>query len=183
MSLQAALIRLAIAQGADHAVVIPQQQVVLSEQFYAICQSNACGQFGRNYMCPPDVGDIEDLMARVREYPQVLVYQTISQLEDSFDWEGMQAAAQRHAQLSQRIRAAVHPLLPVGSLHLTCGGCGLCEPCAKVEGQPCRFPEDALPSVESYGVDVANTVKGTQLKYINGANTVTYFGMVCYQEA
>ena len=43
-----------------------------------------------------------------------------------------------------------------------------------------RFPERALPSVESYGIDVYNTVKGTELKYINGPNTVTYFGMVFF---
>lgn len=174
------LVAAALEAGATKAQVIEQDQVVLSEQFAEICASNACGQFGRCYMCPPDVGDIQQLMARVRAYSHGLVYQTISPLEDSYDWEGMQAASSNHARLSQRLRGMLAALLPDDSLHLTCGGCGLCDTCAKVTGEPCRYPQDAMPSVESYGVDVYNTVKGTQLKYINGQNTVTFFGMVLF---
>ena len=48
--------------------------------------------------------------------------------------------------------------------------------------EPCRFPEKALPSLEAYGVDVYNTTKDTDLKYINGQNTVTFFGMVLFRE-
>lgn len=177
------LVALTIQEGAAKAQVIPQEKIVLSAEFFDICKTNACGQFGRCHMCPPDVGDIEALMGTVRAYPKAVLYQTISQLEDSFDWEGMQAASKNHAQLSQRLRKTLAPLLPQGSLHLSCGGCGLCDTCSKVEGLPCRFPEDAMPSVESYGVDVYKTTKDTSLKYINGADTVTFFGMVLFKEA
>lgn len=177
------LVGLTVSEGADKAVVIPQEQIVLSETFFDICRSNACGQFGRNHMCPPEVGDIHGLMDKVRSYPRAMVYQTISPLEDSYDWESMQAASKRHHQLGQRLRAVLSPLLPPDSLHLSCGGCGLCDTCAKIDDLPCHFPQDAMPSVESYGVDVYNTVKGTHLKYINGPNTVTFFGMICFHEA
>jgi hypothetical protein len=40
-----------------------------------------------------------------------------------------------------------------------------------------------LASVESYGVDVYKTTKDTNLKYINGPNTVTFFGLVLFKEA
>jgi len=182
MTLNQTLVNLAIKSGAYKAEVIPQKQVVLSESFYDICKSNTCGQFGRNFMCPPDVGEVSLLMEKVRAYPHVLIYQTVSQLEDSFDWEGMQAAGKHHVQLSQRLKAELTPFLPQGSLHLSRGGCGLCEVCAKTEDLPCRFPADAMPSVESHGVDVYNTVKDTPLKYINGPNTVTFFGMICFKE-
>ena len=36
--------------------------------------------------------------------------------------------------------------------------------------------------MEGAGIDVYNTVKDTPLKYINGANTVTYFGLVLFEE-
>ena len=36
--------------------------------------------------------------------------------------------------------------------------------------------------MEGAGVDVYNTVKDTPLRYINGQNTVTYFGMVLFGE-
>ena len=79
-------------------------------------------------------------------------------------------------------KSAVNAAYDCDVLHLTCCGCRLCEKCAKVTGEPCRFPEKALPSLEAYGVDVYNTTKDTDLKYINGQNTVTFFGMVLFRE-
>ena len=67
-------------------------------------------------------------------------------------------------------------------MHLSCGGCHLCERCVKPSGEPCRKPDQALPSLEGYGVDVYQTVRNTTLRYINGTNTVTYFGMILFEE-
>lgn len=172
----------ALNSGAVKATVILQEKVVLNREFYDICKSNACGNFGRCWMCPPDIGPIDALMEQVRAFPYALLYQTIGKLEDSFDIEGMTEAARSHARVSQRIHAAVAPLVAEGCLHLSCGGCNLCESCARIENQPCRFPDRALMPMEGAGVDVYNTVKDTDLKYINGQNTVTYFGMVLFEE-
>ena len=172
------LIQAALAAGAAKAVIIPGDRVVLSDTFREICRSNACGLYGRCWMCPPDVGDIHALMDRVRSYSHGLLYQTISPLEDSFDIEGMTAAGQRHAQVSQALEHS--GVLPEERFHLTCGGCRLCPRCAKMDDQPCRFPERALPSMESCGIDVYHTTKDTPLRYINGADTVTYFSIVLF---
>ena len=179
------LVSAALFAGAAKAAMIRQEDIVLSASFRDICASNTCGLYGKCWVCPPDAGDIETLMEKVRGYSQGLLYQTIGTLEDSFDFEGMEAAGLKHVRLSQRLGKALKELLVPGYLHLTCGGCRLCESCLKPEGLPCRFPDEAMPSVESYGIDVYNTVKGTGLKYINGTNTVTYFGMVFFhpQEA
>ena len=173
-----AFIDTALRLGAKKAAVIPAQQIVLSAEFRAICQSNGCGMYDRCWMCPPHVGEIESLMEQVRSFRYGLLYQTVSNLEDSFDIEGMLEAGQRHAQLSQRIEKS--GMLPENHLHLTCGGCRLCERCAKRDNEPCRFPGEALPSMEAYGIDVYNTTKDTPLKYINGKDTVTFFGIVLF---
>ena len=170
---------LALDAGACKATIISVEDIVLNAVFRDICKSNGCGMYGRCWMCPPDVGDIETLMAKVRTYRQGLLYQTISDIEDSFDIEGMQEAGRRHVLVSQRLEAFM--MLEVGDhLHLSCGGCRVCERCAKLDGLPCRDPERAMPSMEGYGIDVYNTCKPTALKYINGQNTVTYFGIVLF---
>ena len=159
-----------------------QSDIVTSTAFRDICASNSCGYYGKCWMCPPDVGQIGPMMEQLRSYPLGILYQTIGQLEDSFDIEGMGAAGDHHVQVSQRIQRAVKPLLGERMLHLTCGGCHLCPTCAKRDDQPCRHPELALPSLESYGVDVYQTTRATSLRYINGPDTVTYFGMVLFSE-
>lgn len=176
------LIAAALSAGADKAVCVSGEQIVCSESFRKICENNQCGCYGKCWMCPPEIGEISDLIARVRTYPRGLLYQTIGTLEDSFDIEGMFAAGKHHAKVSGNLQKQLPELLKGTFLHLGCGGCHLCERCAKRDGQPCRHPEYALPAMEGYGIDVYNTTRTTHLNYINGTNTVTYFGLVLFSE-
>lgn len=173
------LIRLAIESGVKKATIICTEDIIVSSAFRDICASNSCGKFGKCWMCPPDIGSIDELMAQLKRYRSGLLYQTIYNIEDSFDIEGMGNAAVLHARVSQLVNDAVKPLLP-GCLHLSCGGCNLCNRCAKLDDQPCRMPDKALPPMEGYGIDVYQTVKPTNLKYTNGQNTVTFFGIVLF---
>ena len=127
----------------------------------------------------PAVGTIEELMAKAKAYRRILVYQTVSPLEDSYDIEGMQEAAKRHNRLVQSVREAASAEHP-GCLVLGAGTCGVCARCSKRDDQPCRFPDKAILSLESCGIDVSALARLAGLKYINGANTVTYFGAVLY---
>lgn len=174
------LVSAALKAGAHKAVIFPAEKIVLSEMFRDICKSNQCGKYGKCWVCPPELPDADEVMATIRSYDRVLWYQTVSSIEDSFDIEGMIEAGKNHVQLSQRLRDMVADSLPGNALHLSCGGCRLCAKCAKEDGEPCRMPQKAIASLEGYCVDVYNTTKDTQLKYINGQNTVTYFGAVLF---
>lgn len=175
--------QLALDCGATKATLVNQDSIVLSAEFREICKSNGCGNYGKCYMCPPDVGDIEPLMEQVRAYPKGLLYQTIHSIEDSFDIEGMLEAGKLHMLCSRKIEdTLLEKKLASKHLHLSSGGCRVCETCAKHEDLPCRFPDKALPSLESYGMDVYRTTEPTALKYINGQDTVTFFGMVLFAE-
>ena len=174
------LIDLIVSCGADHAAFLPGSAVVTNPEYRKICEGNACGRFGRCHMCPPDIGEVDDLINRVKQYSSAILYQTIGHLEDSFDFEGMMEAGREHSLCSQRIRRQLQERLP-GHLHLS-GGCRLCERCAKLDQAPCRYPGEALPPVEGYGIDVYQTSQATNLKYINGQDTVTYFGIILYSE-
>lgn len=177
------ILRLMQACGATKSACLPAADIVLSASFRAVCASNGCGNYGKCYMCPPDVGEIDELMARVREYTCAALYQSVHPLEDSYDYEGMVTAGAAHGQITQKIERALREGGEQGYLHLGAGGCKVCPVCAKRENKPCRFPDWAMPSLESYGVDVYNTAKKAGLKYINGQNTVTYFGMLLWNEA
>lgn len=175
------LVNAALEAGAHKAIMLPVEKIVLSDTFREICRTGGCGAYGRCWVCPPHIGEIHELMDKVRSFPKALWYQSIGTIEDSFDFEGMMAAGRDHALLGQRIQKAAQEVLSGEFLHLSCGGCHLCDKCAAVDGQPCRMPGKALHPMEGYGVDVYRTTKDTDLKYINGQNTVTFFGMILFQ--
>lgn len=176
------LIRTAEARGAYKAAVISRGQIVTSAEFREACKANSCGMYGRCWMCPPDIGEIEELMGRLGQYGYALLYQTVFHLEDSFDVEGMMESGTRHCEISRKIGRELGPKLPDRSLHLIAGGCRYCETCAKAQELPCRFPREALSSLEAYGIDVYHTGKNAGLNYINGQNTVTFFSMILFAE-
>ncbi len=185
----------AILLGAYRAELVNVAEISLDASFRTLCESNACGNYGKNYMCPPDAGNIHDLMKKIKSYKTALVYQTVGMLEDSYDFEGMMEAGLRHNQLAQKLWDFTDELgIPAGHsvsnvhrtvsqgveevIHLGAGGCRLCEICGKREGVPCRFPKRAMGSLETYGINVSLLAPLAHMKYINGQNTVTYFGAV-----
>ena len=54
---------------------------------------------------------------------------------------------------------------------------------SKRTNEPCRHPELAMPSLETYGINVSELAASSGMKYINGQNTVTYFGALLFCEA
>lgn len=166
--------------GADIASVIDANKIETDSSFRSLCSSNACGLYGKCWMCPPDIGDIEDLMATLGQYDYALIYQQIGRLEDSYDFDGMMKAKQKHYRLSQNIRTVFSEQGLKEVLHLGSGGCGVCEKCTKADALPCRYPELAMSSLEAYGINVSRLSEATGMNYTNGENTVTYFGAVLF---
>jgi predicted metal-binding protein len=171
--------RWAYEQGATHARPVTDRAfLVAQEAVREACLRNACGRSGRCWTCPPCVGEFAEVAARLLAYPEVLVVQSIATLEDSWDFEGMTAAGEAHNKLMRELghrTAAQFPACEV--LALGCGGCGFCETCTCPDA-PCRFPEEAMGSVEGYGLDVKALVESVGLNYINGKGTVSFVGAV-----
>ena len=169
--------------GAYKAGVVDLQDVRFDRAFRAMCETNACGNYGKCWMCPPDAGDIDALMNEAQSYQKALVYQTVGTLEDSYDFEGMMEAARLHNELSRALAKWFATLPFAKKLHLGAGGCHMCGVCAKRTNEPCRHPELAMPSLETYGINVSELAASSGMKYINGQNTVTYFGALLFCEA
>lgn len=93
-----------LALGANAAAVISVDSISFDTAFRGMCASNACGNYGKSYMCPPDIGEIDDLIQEAKTYSHALVYQTIGLLEDSYDFEGMMEAGDFHNTLARNIR-------------------------------------------------------------------------------
>lgn len=175
-----AYIQMALDAGATGAANIPVSAIIFDRSFRQLCEMNSCGKYGRCWMCPPDAGDIDEMIARAKEYRQGMFFQTIYPLEDSFDIEGMLAAGVRHNEVAEKLAKELVPLMGEDTIALGAGACQKCDECSRINSEPCRFPSEAVSSLESYGIAVSQLAEACGLKYINGVNTVTYFGGFLY---
>ncbi len=167
--------------GAKSVAVTGVNNISFDTAFRSMCASNACGNYGKSYMCPPDIGEIDDLIREAKTYSQAVVYQTVGLLEDSYDFEGMMEAGRFHNDLAQNVRELFEKNGVKKALHLGAGGWRrLCPVCGKKTGDPCRFPDRAMSSLEAYGINVSRLAKQCGMHYINGENTVTYFGAALF---
>ncbi len=53
--------------------------------------------------------------------------------------------------------------------------CGRCKMCTYPDA-PCRFPDQLYPAIEGHGILVNLLAAHAGVRYINGPDTVTYFG-------
>ena len=165
--------------GADGAALVNVSEVPFNAVFRQACEQNTCGKYGTCWCCPPDVGDIHTLIKKAKSYRHALVFQSIGQLEDCFDFDGMEAAAYKHFDITQRLADILRPRLNA-PLILGAGPCRFCECCAKITEEPCRVPQKAFASLEAYGIAVSELAAAAELCYVNGQDTVTYFGGVLF---
>ena len=142
----------------------------------ASCRMNYCGMYNRIWMCPPAVGNWQELEKEFRKYRRFFVFTTKHDIEDSFDIEGMGRGKDEHKLVQDRVQEALRGL---PCRILGAGGCGICKTCTYPDA-PCRFPDKTVPSMEACGINVVELSRDVGIHYINGQNTVTYFSMVFF---
>ena len=170
------IVKICLDFGASKAEEILIGKLVLQEDLHDYCKRNSCGRYGTNYTCPPSIGKAEDLIAKLKTFDRAVFMQNIYPLEDSFDFEGMMHGNQLHNAMTLKIAVQVYSELGrEKTLVLAAGGCSICKTCGVITNEPCRDSQNAISSLEAYGINVSQIGKVSGLKYINGVNTVTYF--------
>lgn len=157
-------------------------QLSFSEGVRSLCEMNSCGHYNTTWVCPPGVGSYEDCRDRIMKYNHVFVFSSKHDLEDSYDFDGMMAGKDRHNEICEAVLKQFQSFYTGDCLILAGEGCSRCAKCTYPDA-PCRFPDKAHPSIESYGVEVNKVAATIGINYINGANTVTYFGCICFNKA
>jgi len=170
--------KLILNSGFIQAGFLPKEKRVLMPEVIDMCAKNTCRQYGTNWCCPPAHGSLEDCAARVAGYETMILFSYKGELEDSLDYEGMIKAAEDFRLLVDVLHDKLKPLLPKFEL-LANGGCHRCEKCTYPDA-PCRFPDKMHPSLEGTGFMVSTIAKDAGIRYINGKDTITYFGAVLF---
>jgi predicted metal-binding protein len=149
----------------------PAKLVVRSE-VRDMCAADRCHAFAKSWSCPPACGSLEDYQELFRRYHTGYLFQTIANMEDEFDYQGIEDGSREHWRrfndLVRRVGATGRDILLLGS-----GACRLCETCTYPDA-PCRHPEQASTSMEAAGLIVYDVCEMTDLPYYHGRNTVAF---------
>lgn len=166
--------QMAAEAGFTHTAPLDPNTLVLKPEVRQMCQSNSCGQYGKRWSCPPGCGTLEDCGAKIAGFSQGILVQTVGELEDELDGEGMMETEHRHKEnflkLNTQLRSGQEQLLALGA-----GCCTLCKTCTCPDA-PCRFPNKQISSMEAYGLVVLEVCKANGLPYYYGKNTICYTG-------
>ena len=165
------------AVGVSSFGVISTSEIRFSNEVRSYCEGNMCRNFGATWACPPAVGTVDQCRARVRQFERAMVFASAYPLENSFDLEGMRDGHRAFKAVCDRLYERC-----VGEfLLLSNEGCIRCGKCSYPDA-PCCFPEKLFHSLEGYGIFVNELANAAGVPYKAGENTVSYFGMLCYNE-
>jgi predicted metal-binding protein len=113
----------------------------------------------------------------MKAYRHGILLQTVGTMEKAIDTKAYRRTEQRHLELFHRFAAQLRQAYPT-ALCLGAGGCRICKTCAYPA--PCRFPEQACPSMEGYGLFVTQVCRDNGLAYHYGERTITYTACVLF---
>ena len=172
------LLDTALELGFANAAFINTEDLVFLPTFRPLCEENLCGKYGVNYACPPDCGTVDEMRRRVLRWRRALVMQTMWDIEDPLDEELIKPAKTQHNRLTRTlIDRFGQPGLMIGA-----SGCNLCNPCAIVENQPCRFPDKSFSCMSAYCIFVRDLAQRCGMEYDCGPRVTAFFSMYCFDE-
>jgi predicted metal-binding protein len=158
--------------GFTHTGPLDCRTIRLLPEVRQMCASDKCHQYNKNWACPPGCGTLEECAEKVQKYQKGIIVQTVGQLEDTMDGEGMMEAEARHKEaflvLMEDLKQDYPSLLAIGA-----GCCTRCKTCTFPDA-PCRFPDKRVSSMEAYGMLVSEICKDNHLPYYYGDCTIAY---------
>lgn len=163
--------------GFTTAAPLDPKGLTAREDVRAMCAQDKCGAYGRNWTCPPYCGTLEQCQARMRSFREGLLLQTVGHMKKDIDSRAYRETERRHMENFRRLADRLRRAKP-GALCLGAGSCRVCKKCAWPE--PCRFPEQALSSMEGYGLFVTQVCRDAGVPYHHGEKTITYTACVLY---
>lgn len=138
-----------------------------------------CGNYGVNWSCPPDCGSTEQMEQQIKAYPKALVVHTAWE----FDYHDRAEVRRTKDEHNRMTRELIQKLSGTKGFMIASSVCGLCDVCTKVEGKPCRFPDQMASCMSAYCIHVRNLVEACNMSYDSGPEIVNFFGMYVFEEA
>lgn len=159
--------------------IIDTENISIEERVRLICQQE-CERYGSTWACPPAVGSLEQCEKRIKSYPKGIFFSSVAEVSDLMNMDEMLLSRKDHEILTTEVGKFLqdegHEIYI-----LSTESCDLCDPCAYIEGKPCRHPDKMHPCLESHGVVANAIVEEQQMEYNLGGNTILWFSLVLFR--
>lgn len=157
---------------------IDPRELEFNNRIRWICE-NECPMYGKSWACPPGVGSLNQCKGKCLQHENCLLISSIVEVDDIADMEETLATRPDHEALTNEV-AAIMEEMGVKPYILSTEACTVCERCAMLDGQPCRFPEKMHPCVESHCINVVPILESHGLEFQFGANVVTWISLLFF---
>jgi len=137
-----------------------------------MCNEKQCDKYNKSWSCPPACLPLEDMRKCVKGYAEGLLVQTVGEIEDSYDWDGIMAAGARHKENFGRMWDELEKRY-ASVFAMGAGACSLCETCTYPDA-PCRIPQRMSASMEACGLFVSQVCADNNLKYNYGGDKIAF---------
>jgi len=154
------------------AAVIDTKDVPVDGKFRKFCEDDLCGQYNKNYSCPPTCGTVEELHARILAGTKALVLKSEWPINGYSDKEGIHTAKCSHNNAMLRLNENLTGVIAGGSC------CSLCNPCRMAQGEDCLHPDLRFSCMSAYCVDVAELAKRCGMDFSWDETRLYVYGMI-----
>lgn len=156
------------------------KELEFSQRIRYICQ-HECPMYNKTWACPPAVGEVEDCKRRCLTYEHCLMIGTITEVNDIANIEETLNTRPAHEEVTNMVRElfreqGVEPYI------LSTEACNVCQRCAWLDGEPCRYPDRMHPCIESHGIVFTDTLESLGLEFQYGDNIVTWYSLLFFNE-
>lgn len=162
--------------GITNCIEFDSARLVPEDRIRAYCRADQCRNYGNNYTCPPHIGTLQEIKDRLSVYDRGFLLQYERDLDVRNDLPGL---LKTKDDFHHKVLELEEYLKKAGSNNvwgLIGGNCGLCQPCKAVTNEPCPYPEEARPSLESLAVDVQQFLAGFGLDLEFRPDRITWTG-------
>lgn len=147
--------------------------------FRDYCKENLCGNYNKNYSCPPKCKSAEEMKNKVLSYNTALVLTKNFVIEDLTDKDKIQLCQKQLndslIKLKNEFANCSIDCLMIGSSH-----CNLCKLCKLELKEPCAHPDLQFSCMSAYCINVKNLAEYCDMNYEYKNNSLSLFGMLVF---
>ena len=158
--------------GFMHVAPLKVSTLEFMQDIRDMCNPGQCENYDKSWSCPPACATLEEMRDRVLDFEGGILCQTVGELEDSYDWDGIMEAGAHQKQVFAKTWAELKKQY-TDVLAMGTGVCKLCEKCTYPD-QPCRFPDRLETSMEACGLFVSKVCTDNGLKYNYGQDHIAF---------